>query len=539
MEMLNSLNEDISEPFPFRYYGVKAKYRKQLLKCYEGNPLLEALPPILKEEEVDQLLQYDPGYEESERQLAPELRLHLIANAVNFIHPFTNYTELEQRISRMLRSGYVGRNPSQPGFHLQNRKKINSRKRGSMAPLSNAAARGLSLIGISGMGKSTLINEVLSLYDQVINHGRYHGKPFTFRQIVWIKLECPQGSLLSGLCKSFFKEVDRLLGTNTYERYVRSGRRKVEDMLLDMEGVATRHCIGALIIDEIQNLREAKGAFAADLLDFLVRLDNELGVPVVLVGTPKALPVLTGEFRRARRAAGQGDFPWDRMQEDDEEWKIFTNALWKYQYVKTPCPLTEELRHCLYHELQGITDLAVKAYMLAQIEGITSGKEVIGKEELESVAQNGLCFVQPYLNALRANNLEAIKEYEDIKPVDLETAIQEAKKKLQKQRKSKGTTQPSADNATTVEKEQRNSTVSRGDQPDANPEASQQNKTLKKSSKKKGNSAGSKLELVHITVNGEHNGTAACDALQADGYTYAMIKYLPEENNISSAHTSA
>jgi len=503
------------------------------LKCYEGNPLIEALFPVYSEAEVDQLLRYDPGYEESERQLAPELRLHLIANAVRFIHPFTNYYELEQRISRMIRAGYVGRNPFlQPGFHFKNRQKINSLRLGVTAPLPNAAARGLSIIGISGMGKSTLINNIFSLYDQVINHSRYHRKLFTFRQIVWMKLECPQGGLLSGLCKSFFKEVDRLLGTNTYERFVRSGRRRVEDMLLDMAAVATRHCIGTLIIDEIQNLRDAKGANAADLLDFLVRLDNELGIPVVLVGTPKALPVLTGEFRRARRAGGQGDFPWDRMQEDDEEWEIFTNALWKYQYVKTPCPLTKELRHYLYHESQGITDIAVKAYMLAQIEGITSDKEVIGKEELEAVAQNGLCFVQPYLNALRTDNLEALKEYEDIKPVDLEKAIQDAKKKLRKQR-SEGTIQPSADNATTVEQEQRNSPVSPGDQLTANPEASQQNQTLKKSSKKKGNLTESKLELVRIAVNGEHSGTIAYDALKASGHTYALMKYLPEESNLS------
>lgn len=525
MELLNDQAQGTSQPFLHRFQGVEAKYREQVLMCYQGHPLIEALPPIYSEEEAEQLLGYNPGYEESERLLAPELRLHLIANAIRFIHPFTNYLELEQRISRMLRAGYVGRNPLQVGFQLKNRHKVNSLKLGVTAPLPDAASRGLSIIGISGMGKTTLIQSVFSLYDQIINHSSYHNHPFTFRQIVWMKLECPQGSLLSGLCKSFFKEVDRLLDTNTYQRYVRDGRRRVEDLLLDMAGVATRHCIGTLIIDEIQNLREAKGAHAAELLNFLVRLDNELGIPVILVGTPKALPVLTGEFRRARRAAGQGDFPWDRMQEDDEEWKIFTEALWKYQYVKTPCPLTEELRNCLYYESQGITDLAVKAYMLAQIEGITCGKEVVGKEELESVAQNGLCFVQPYLHALRTNNLEAIKQYGDIKSVDLEKSIQESQEKLRKQKKE-GITKDSTNEAKVVVQEQSSIPDSQEDQQVTHATVPRHTQTRKPSVKKKGTSTETKVELVRIAEEGELNDVAAYEALLTKGHIYSMMKYL-------------
>src|SRR5215471_4620696 len=96
-----------------------------------------------------------------------------------------------------------------------------------------------------------------------------------------------------------------------------------------------------------QNLREAQGDGAARVHNFLVQLGNELGIPIVLVGTPKAQSILTGEFRRARRASGLGAFPWDRMKED-EEWDIFVEKLWQYQYVRKPSHLTEELRHTLY-----------------------------------------------------------------------------------------------------------------------------------------------------------------------------------------------
>src|SRR5260370_32994401 len=71
---------------------------------------------------------------------------------------------------------------------------------------------------------------------------------------------------MSGLCKDFFTEVDRLLDTNTYERYVRRGQPKINDLLLRMAELAFRHSIGVLVIDEIQNLRKAQGDGANDML---------------------------------------------------------------------------------------------------------------------------------------------------------------------------------------------------------------------------------------------------------------------------------
>jgi AAA domain len=319
----------------FRYRGVKAHYRDPQIPSYKGNPLIEALSPIYKEEEVAALLGYDPGYDEEYRQWSPELRLHLILDAVRFIQPLTNHIGLEQLLSGLIRLGYIGRNPfAVKGYHLRDRASIQRMKEGLKVPAPpQPTGREVSVIGFSGVGKTTAIRSILALYDQVINHSRYHGQLFTLRQIVYIKLECPQDGSLGGLCKAFFKEVDRLLETNTYRLYARNGRRTVDEMVIDMAGVASRHRLGVLVIDEIQNLREAKGDGAAQLLNFLVQLDNELGIPVVLVGTPKAQSVLTGEFRRARRASGLGAFPWDRMEED-EEWNIFTQALWKYQYVR-------------------------------------------------------------------------------------------------------------------------------------------------------------------------------------------------------------
>jgi hypothetical protein len=166
-----------------------------------------------------------------------EQRLHLILDAIRFIQPLAIHLRLEQCLSRMIRGSYVGRNPcelgSQARYYRQVRGLAEKEKPLELPPPA-VTTRGCSVVGHSGAGKSTAINRILSMYPQVIFHGRYKSRLFTHSQLVYVKLECPYDGLLSGLCKTFFLEVDRLLETNTYERYVRHGQPKVDDLLLRM-----------------------------------------------------------------------------------------------------------------------------------------------------------------------------------------------------------------------------------------------------------------------------------------------------------------
>jgi ABC-type dipeptide/oligopeptide/nickel transport system ATPase component len=510
---VKSMYERQEEP-EFRYRGVKADYRDPEIPSYKGNPLIEALPPIYKEEEVASLLRYDPGYDEHYRQWAPELRLHLILDAVRFIQPLSHHIGLEQLIGSLLRSGYVGRNPfTTKAYHLKSRDQLQRMREGLKAlPPPQPTGREISVIGLSGVGKSTAMRSILSLYDQVTNHGTYQSQPFTLRQLVYLKLECPQDGSLAGLCKAFFKEVDRLLETNTYHLFVRNGRRTIDEMVIDMAGVAARHFLGILIIDEIQNLREAKGEGASHVLNFLVQLGNELGIPVVLIGTPKAQSILTGEFRRARRASGFGAFPWDRMEED-EEWNLFTDTLWKYQYVRKPTPLTDELRHTLYFESQGITDLAVKVYMLAQAEAIARAtndeEEEVTKKLIESVAQDRLRFMQRFLNTLRRNQPEELKKYEDIAPLDLAFAVNEAITTLRRRHTETAKT-------SIAEEEQTKA---------AAPADTEHKSQGEDSPKKKPDTDEAKQVLIKTIAKGKLDEMAGYEALKAGGYIRSAWDY--------------
>ncbi len=426
----------------FRGRIVKATYREQKIPDYRGNPLIEALPPIWSKQEVIDLLQHYPDYQEEHRTWAVELRVHLVRSVLKFFEVLPMHIDLEQRISCTLRTGYEARNPCVPEAWRNIRDKIETLKfelspqeevgaEELLATISlqgdpEMAATGFAFVGISGIGKTTSLKKIFACYPQVIIHSRYHDEDFNHVQVVWIKLQCPFDGSCKGLCLNFFQALDSLLGTHYYENYGRKGRATVDEMLPNMARVSLIHSIGVLVIDEIQHLSEAKSGGARRMLNFLVQLVNTVGMPVIPVGTYKAIPILGSEFRQARRSAGQGDLFWYAMQEDDT-WQLFLESLWMYQYTKTPCPLTPELSHTLYDVTQGITDLAVKVYMLAQVRAITRGDdESITEALIRSVAYDSLRLANPILEALRSGNILDLQKVDDVLPIDIEPFIREA-----------------------------------------------------------------------------------------------------------------
>lgn len=162
------------------------------------------------------------------------------------------------------------------------------------------------------------------------------------------------------------------------------------------------------MIDEIQCLTKLNVGGYEKILDFFVQLINTIGLPVVLVGTYKAWSILGSEFRSIRRGTGQGDFIWDRMKED-EDWQLFIQSLWQYQYVRNPCKITPQISHSLYYECQGITDFAVKVFMLAQARAITTGREKITAAVIKSVARDCLRTATSVLDALKQGNIKQMQ----------------------------------------------------------------------------------------------------------------------------------
>jgi hypothetical protein len=404
---------------------VEADYQPVEISTYRCNPLIEALPSIWSEDEVEERLRYYPPYEDRDRLAPAHLRLHLLQSTLQFFEPLPVHLELEQRFSRMIRTGYLARNPRDPQFvsSLHQQADLLSDS-GLVPPSPRSTATGFTILGMSGVGKTTAVERILSLYPQVIYHHVYQEHPLTMAQVVWLKLDCPFDGSIKGLCLNFFQAVDDLLGSRYYERYA-SGRRTVDELLPRMARVAALHGLGVLVIDEIQHLSEAKSGGSRKMLNFFVQLVNTIGLPVVLVGTYKALGILSGEFRQTRRGTGQGDYVWDPMA-NDNTWQYFIEALWRFQYTRKPTALTDALRDTLHEASAGITDFAVKLYMLAQARAIARDDMDITPGLIRSVAKDSLRLAAPILQALRTNDIRLLQGVEDVVPLDVERIMAES-----------------------------------------------------------------------------------------------------------------
>lgn len=390
-----------------------------MLPEYLDNPFIAKLSPLLSQRDMLLALASYPEFDERERSYPAQLRKHCIMRLGRYFEPLERQLQLAERFGMLLRQGYIGRNPLTHDYirHLQNgaeRIEAKSLHISTRNPVENTAAS-FALTGCSGIGKSKSTEKVLHQYQQCIPHL----EPFSLIQIVWLKLDCPSQGSPKQLCINFFSAVDRLLGTNYFNAYGRS-RASVDEMMVHMAHVANLHALGVLVIDEIQHLNKAKIGPDA-LLNFLVTLVNTIGVPVILIGTLSAVPLLQENFRQARRASGLGSLVWDRMPKG-KGWDYFIDQLWKYQWTRDFTPISPEIREVLYDESQGILDIVVKLFMLSQLRVVGIGDvrgtpEILTPQLLRKVAREDFRIVRPMLDALRTNDAKALLKYDDLLPL--------------------------------------------------------------------------------------------------------------------------
>ncbi|WP_295754632.1 ATP-binding protein [Undibacterium sp.] len=396
--------------------GILAKYESSLVAEYAGNPLIEALPPILSEQQAAEAIAHFPVLVDTERQLPKEIRLHCIGRLKALVQPLPIHLELEGAVSALLRSGYVSRNPmlGSTWRHLNSL----STDRKNIGNFTSSAST-FSLIGLSGIGKTTALEAILHLYPQVLVHHRYQGREFLHTQIVWLKLECPFDGSLSGLCLAFFKAVDRALGVDKYARRYKN-KAGILQMIESMEQLASTYFIGALFIDELQHLNAAKTGGKDNMLNFFVNLINSIGIPVAFIGTNSMVDLFSDILRNARRACGLGTVDFRQPEQNDVAWDMLVDVVWDYQWVQNPAILTPQIRTTLYDLTQGVTDFLAKMMMLGQRYAIQANIETLNSDVFQHVADTKMKLLKPAIAALRSRDPKKMRQFEDLLPTDVQ-----------------------------------------------------------------------------------------------------------------------
>ena len=396
---------------------VQATYRESTNCLYRHNCFIEALPERFDLKELSRRVVREPAYdEEAERNKSVLERLDALDALSKCVFIMPSMMEFDQKFSSALRSGYCERNPILAEWAAQLRSAFPGLNNEGFEQIIRHTAAGFGVIGVSGVGKSLITECTLGAYPQVIIHKKYNGTVFMQKQLVWLKLDCPDDATLSGLCISFFDAVDRVIGTNYVAEYGIDKIRlpNIAAMVRGMCKVAASLGLGILVIDEIQRLTSRNGNDPKGLLKFFERLTNTLGVPVLLMGTPKAFNLFSSSLATARRIAGQGDLFISNLKYG-EEWDWFVRKLWRYQYTQIPTPLSEGLSRALYDESQGIVDFAVKLYKLVQTHIISQGEGIITPKLISEAGDKYLNVAKPILTALRNNDLEKLKELDDVR----------------------------------------------------------------------------------------------------------------------------
>ncbi|MEZ8065909.1 ATP-binding protein [Vibrio sp. FF145] len=355
-----------------------AIYHEAILPEHRGNPLIEALPPKVEDDELVIKLSNYPERLIEETTFEAIERWDYLTRLKTLRQPLPLYFDVFRAIEMAIKEGYSAKNPLSPTtmnylhYSLDNRPDVEPRT-GFFKPKGS----GITIIGESGVGKTCMLEQVLNCFPDVIEHRYYQNKVLAIPQVVWIKVDCPDDSSVKGLCHRILEQIDEKLGQPPTKP-----AGTIALLLQQIESKMKSNFLGILVIDEMQNLNLAKAGGADRLLGFLHNLVNNLGIPILFCANPPFDELLSKSFKSARRAESSGYFDVELMKNDDE-WELFVDELWCLQWTNVETPLTPSLNNKLYSLSAGNMDLAVRIYYSAQKAVIGSSDERITEEVLD------------------------------------------------------------------------------------------------------------------------------------------------------------
>ena len=190
---------------------------------YDNNPFIEALPPMLSGKDLIRALAVIPPYSDSDRDRSTGERLQLLSSLYEFYQPLSMTVDLYCEIHTAMQHCYGQYSVQSEAATFQNGYSL---MHGNALAASIGGGNSFSVVGVSGLGKSTALQRVLSLYPQVIEHTEYHGQKFYCHQIPYLVVQTPHDASIKALILDIYLQIDSLIGT-TYQKDALSRRLSI------------------------------------------------------------------------------------------------------------------------------------------------------------------------------------------------------------------------------------------------------------------------------------------------------------------------
>ncbi len=398
---------------------VEAEYKPFKLTQFQGNPLIEALRPALDIQSFTKKLASRVTYENGVTldDFERELSIELID--LTFTVPPEMYL-LYKTILKNILTGYIHRNPITRDMNFEQHKA--SVEEDYHFPAKINLSKCISIIDVSGSGKTLSVRQCCSLFPQVIKHTRYKGKSLILDQIVYIEFQAPVTKTRKGFILSFFLAVDEEIGTDYYGTW--NGKSiSIPILIQEAKKIALNHSLGLAFIDEIQRCASIGANDDYPTLEFIDDFFNSVGVPLIIAGTPKALPLFDTTMSTTRRLSSSRKFNFSYIENDlsnlnggqPSYWSIFLNNFYYPELLSQPFELDLAFITHVHDLTSGLPALTARLMRLAYEQAVESGEEKLSIELLDEVYEEQFDLLHNAIQSLISGDDYG---YEDLLPVN-------------------------------------------------------------------------------------------------------------------------
>lgn len=398
-----------------------------LIPAYRDNLFVKACGPIRTNEEVAESLLYLPETPSGLSSLSFEVRQHLIPELKHLFIPNSMSVEIANSMDVMVRQGYIRHRTGTIKFPWN--KSVGSN---SLMPSL------MSIVGLSGVGKSKNIVRALDMYEQVVVHENMPGYVGEFTQLTYLKIDVPPNGKSRDLFLSLLKEMESVLGCHEVDDYTASKYRRAQDLYRVWQQLANKYMVGMVVLDEIQNLfkeqtltqRRKHNKTSPERMELRLADDETLkliltaintwGIPILMAGTMDSLDIMNHRFSTAQRMSLDGHFQVERFKSAEDPFfkSTYFPALSHYQWVKSPIAPTDEFRKAFFNLTGGIPRICAMLWYLAHSYVFQKKRDSLVLEDFEKARRKYLSPLIPAIEALNTNDVRSLMRYEDLLPRD-------------------------------------------------------------------------------------------------------------------------